>query len=181
MRARRHGSSVRPCHNDSGHGQPSPQASSSPSPPFSQRASRASPDDGKGHWSFTDTANECRLVFFQGSFPDVPDSADDRGTSDAILLMVFKADDADLTADVVEQYAEDTELALWDQPGRVGVRVFGGQAADGASRVDVVRRFGALGFDLYLSVTCPAGEQDAFAELDELATKALIAVAAHGS
>jgi hypothetical protein len=140
-----------------------------------------SPDDGEGHWSFTDTSNECRLDFFQGSIADVPNAADDRATSDAIILRIFKAEDANLTPEVVEQYAEDAEVSLWEQSGRVGMRAFGGQAADGASRADIVRRFGALDFDVYLSVTCPPGDQDAFAELEELVAKALIAVAAHDS
>jgi len=138
-----------------------------------------SPDNGNGSWSFTDTANQCRLTFFQGALSDVPTGADDRTSTDAVLLTVFGANDPNVTAEVIAQYTEDASVPLWGVDGSVDVRVFGGSAADGASQADVARRFAALGTDLYLSVSCPGGGQDAFAELQELIAGQLIAIAAH--
>lgn len=68
---------------------------------------------------------------------------------------------------------------MYDAEGRAGVRVFGGQGQDGGSQADVARRFGTLGLDFYLSITCPPGEQDAFTEFDDLVDGDLIAFFAH--
>lgn len=138
-----------------------------------------SPDNGNGSWSFTDTANQCRLTFFQGALSDVPAGVDDRESTDAVLLTVFGANDPNVTAEIIAQYTEDATVPLWGISGSVEVRVFGGSAADGASQADVARRFSALGTDLYLSVSCPGGGPDAFGELQELIDGQLIAIAAH--
>lgn len=61
-----------------------------------------SPDDGSGKWSYTDMSNECRLVFFQGQFTDVPSAADDRASTDAVLLAVLGASDANVTPEVID-------------------------------------------------------------------------------
>jgi hypothetical protein len=144
-----------------------------------ERFAVLSPDDGSGNWSYTDTSNGCRLVFFQGQFTDVLSAADDRTSTDAVLLAVFGASDASVTPEVIDRYTEDARVSMYEAEGSADVRVFGGQGAAGGSQADIARRFGTLGLDFYLSITCPPGERDAFTEFDELVDGELIALFAH--
>lgn len=133
----------------------------------------ATPDDGNGSYSYTDTATQCTMFFYQGMIDDIDMTQDDRTISYDFLATVLTGTVAGATREDVAAHAFDDVVAQYPGPGTASVRTIWGTATDGGTWLHTARMFGALGGGVYVGITCPAG-QDASAQFAKLAQNHLV-------
>jgi hypothetical protein len=138
-----------------------------------------SPDDGNGSFSYTDSATQCQIYFYQGSVTDLDMSQDDRTISDDFLATVLTETVEGATREDVSAHAFDDAVGHFSESdaewGAVDTRTIWGTSSDGGTWLHSARMFGALGAGVYVGITCPAG-QDASVELEKLVNSYLAIV-----
>lgn len=117
-----------------------------------------SPDNGNGSWSYVDSANQCHLFFYQGAVTDLDMSHDDRTITDDYLSIMLSARMEGVTREDVSKHAVDDMVWQADESGTVSVRTIWGSASDESSWLDSARMFGAQGGGVYVSLSCPPGQ-----------------------
>jgi len=137
--------------------------------PFANSAEFAmlSPDDGNGHWSYTDVTNQCTVAFYQGLITDLTIAGGDRTSTIDALAAISRANDPELTSELVEEYGVEFSLSQAQEDGIVSLWGLGAEMSDGSSWVNSARFFTALGKVYFVSTYCPAGVT-AYQELERI-------------
>ena len=133
----------------------------------------ASPDDGKGNWSYLDPSGLCTVSFHQGSLGTEVTVADgdDRATTAGFLAVVLSTDASTIAGKAVD----DTISYNFEGSGSVDTLLMQGTDDDGSNWKLAGRAFGELGSGLYVDVTCDKGG-DLESVYDTAVTKAAITV-----
>jgi len=137
--------------------------------PFATSAEFAmlSPDDGNGHWSYTDVTNQCTVAFYQGLITDLTLSGGDRTSTIDALAAISRANDPDITPELVEEYGGEFSLSQAQEDGVVSLWGLGAEQTDASSWVNSARFFTARGEVYFVSIHCPAGV-NAYQELERV-------------
>ena len=126
-----------------------------------------SPDDGNGRWSYTDVTNGCTVAFYQGSLTDLSISGGDRTSTIDALAAISRANDPELTSELVEEYGVEFSLSQAQEDGIVSLWGLGAELSDGSSWVNSARFFTAHGQVYFVSIYCPPGVT-AYQELERV-------------